>query len=261
VITIARIESELDYWFSADPPACSVLWLIGSPSDLVPALARLAGQLGHAELRAAACAPGTQPPPFPAAAGQHELLRAELGFTGSAIEDAPGPLLRHPSSKGSVCVVISAGPAADGIWRTLADADGLRVCAGLFPSGSTDPGHWIYSAMRMVMVAGTTALNRGPASGAQDALLHAFLADTLQHGGVAAIKGALDLCGPGIALTGRPAAIDKAQHAFPTAAEAEDIQVRHSVELAGPWSAPGYRPYKRSPASGRWIPLSNSDTH
>lgn len=254
MITIARIESELDYWFSAGPPICSVLWLIGSTGDLVPALARLAGQLDYPELRAAACAPGTRPPPFPAAAGQHALLRAELGFTGSAVEDAPGPLLRHPSSKGSVCVAISAEPEADGIWQTLADADGLRVCAGLFPSGSAGPGHWIYSAVRLVMVAGTTALNRGPASGGQDALLHALLADTLQHGGLAAIKGDLELCGPGIALTGSPAAIDEAQRAFPAAVQAEDMQVRHSVELAGPWSAPGYRPYKRSPGSGRWVP-------
>ncbi len=83
--------------------------------------------------------------------------------------------------------MVSAGPAADG-WRTLVTANGLRVCAGLFPSGGIVPDHWIYSAMRLVIIAGTTALNRDAASGGQDALLHAFLADTLQGGGLAAIK-------------------------------------------------------------------------
>jgi hypothetical protein len=254
MITIARIESELDYWFRADPPVCSVLWLIGSPGELVPALTRFTGQLGQPECRAAACVPRTRRPPFAAAAGQYELLRAELDLAGSAIEDAPDPLLRHPSSKGSVCEVVSADPAADGIWRTLAAAHGLQACAGVFPPGGTVPGQWIYSAMRLAMIAGTTALNRGTASGGQDALLHAFLADTLQGGGLAAIKGNLELCGPGVALTGSPAAIDQAQRAFSIAAHPDDVQVRHSVELAGPWSAPGHRAFKQSPGSGRWIP-------
>jgi hypothetical protein len=254
VITVARIESELDYWFSADPPLCSVLWLIGSPGELVPALTRLAGQLGWAECRAAACTPRTRPSPFRAGTSHQELLRAELGLAGSAIEDTRSPILRHPSSRGSACEVVSADPAADEIWRTLATANGLRVCAGLFPSGGSVPGDWIYSALRLVMIAGTTALNRGAALGGQDALLHAFMADTLQGDGLAAIKGSLELCGPGVALTGSPAAIDEAQQAFATAARAEDVQIRHSLALAGPWSAPGHRAYKQSPDSDRWIP-------
>jgi hypothetical protein len=52
-------------------------------------------------------------------------------------------------------------------------------------------GDWIYSAVRLVMIAGTAALNRGVGGGAggvQYALLHAFLADTLQGGGLAATK-------------------------------------------------------------------------
>ena len=80
------------------------------------------------------------------------------------------------------------------------------------------------------------------------------MADTLQGDGLAAIKGSLELCGPGVALTGSPAAIDEAQQAFATAARAEDVQIRHSLALAGPWSAPGHRAYKQSPDSDRWIP-------
>lgn len=116
------------------------------------------------------------------------------------------------------------------------------------------PSHWIYSALRLVLVAGTSALNRDTASCGQDVLLHAFLANTLQGGGLAAIRGGLGLCGPGVALSGSPAAIDEAQQAFTTAARADDLQVRRSVALAGPWSAPGYRLYRQSPDSGRWIP-------
>jgi len=123
------------------------------------------------------------------------------------------------------------------------------------------PGHWAYSAMRLVMIAGTTALNRGTAAGGQDALLQAFLADTLQGGGLAVIKGALELCGPGVALTGSTTGIDAAQYAFATAARAEDMQVRHSVELTGPWSAPGPRPYRQSPDSGDGSPPDHSDAH
>ena len=227
MITVACIESELDYWFSADLPVCSVLWLIGRPEELVPALARFAGRLGWAECWAAACAPRTRPSLFPAVAGQQELLRAGFDLVGSAIEDMRSPIRRHPASEGSVCEVVSAEPAADGVWRSLATAHGLWVCAGLFQSGGMVPGDWIYSAMRLVMIAGTAALNRGVGGGAggvQDALLHAFLADTLQGGGLAVSKVVTEKCGAGVALTGRPAAIDEAQRAFATAARVEDVE-------------------------------------
>jgi hypothetical protein len=104
----------------------------------------------------------------------------------------------------------------------------------LFQSGGTVPGDWIYSAMRLVMIAGTAALNRGAGGGAggvQDALLHAFLADTLQGGGLAVTKVVTEKCGAGVALTGSPAAIDEAQRAFATAARVEDVDVRHSLAI------------------------------
>ena len=143
MIAVARLESELDYWFSPDPPVCSVLWLLGSSSELVPALASLAGKVNRFECRAAACVPETRPPLFSAVEGSDPLLRAEFKFTGSAIDDARSPLLEHPSSRGSVCEVISAVPGqGDGIWRTLAQANMLSVCAGLFPSGSAVPAEW-----------------------------------------------------------------------------------------------------------------------
>ena len=260
MISVARIESELEYRFSADLPVCSVLWLLGGPGELVPALARLAGQLGWAECRAAACAPRTLPPRF-AAAGRQELLRAEFDLEGSAIEDTRSPVLRHPAHRGSVCEVVSADPGADRIWRALATADGLRVCAGLFQSAATVPDAWVYSATRLVMIAGTAALNCG-AGGVQDALLHAFLADTLQGGGLAVSKVVTEECGAGVALTGSPAAIDEAQRAFATAARPDDVQVRHSLWIGGPWSpAPAGPAYEQLPDTGRWIPYSRSDAH
>jgi hypothetical protein len=115
---------------------------------------------------------------------------------------------------------------------------------------------WIYSATRLVMIAGTATLNLGVGHlGVQDALLHAFMADTLQGGGLAVTKVLPEYGGPGVALTGSPAAIDEAQHAFATAARVEDVDVRHSMAIGGPWSpAPGWRAYEQSPDSGRWIP-------
>ena len=238
MITVARLESELDYWFSADPPVCSVLWLLGSSSELVPALASLAEQVNRFECRAAACVPATRPPLLSAVEGCDQLLRAELKFTGSAIDGARSPLPRHPSSSGSVCEVVSAIPGqGDGIWRTLAHANMLSVCAGLFPSGSAVPAEWPFSATRLVMIAGTAALRRGAADG-RDALLHAFLADTLQGGGIAAIKVSTEECGTGVALTGSSAAIDEAEQVFATAARAGDVQVRHSLAIGGPCQRP-----------------------
>jgi hypothetical protein len=124
----------------------------------------------------------------------------------------------------------------------------------LFQSGGTVPDEWIYSAIRLVMIAGTTALNRGVGRlGVKDALLHSFMADTLQGGGLAVIKVVTEECGAGVALTGSPAAVDQAQHAFATAARAEDVKVRHSLAIGGPWPAPSGRAYERSPDSGRWV--------
>jgi hypothetical protein len=256
VITVARIESELNCWFSPDLPVCSVLWLLGGPDELVPALVRLAGQLGWAECRVAACAPGTRPSLFPAVAGQQELLRAEFDLAGSVLENTPSPILRHPLSKGSVCEVVSAEPAADGVWQALATARGLRACAGLFQSGGVVPDAWVYSAMRLVMIAGTIALDRGAGDlGVQDALLHGFLADSLQGGGLAITRVFPEYGGSGVALTGSPAAIDEAQWAFATAAPVKDADVRHSMTIGGPWSpAPGWRAYEQSPENSRWIP-------
>jgi hypothetical protein len=44
--SVAGVQTELDYWFSAEPPACSVLWLMGDlQADLVPALVRVGAGL------------------------------------------------------------------------------------------------------------------------------------------------------------------------------------------------------------------------
>jgi hypothetical protein len=102
------------------------------------------------------------------------------------------------------------------------------------------------------MVAGTKVLSRGAPS-AMDGLLQAFLADTLQAGGIAVITGGLELCGPGVALTGSVDDVDRAERAVGKAEGADDLLVRHSLQIAGPWAAPGYRQYQQSPQSGRWV--------
>ncbi len=103
------------------------------------------------------------------------------------------------------------------------------------------------------MIAGTNVLAMG--SDVQDGLLHGFLADTLQMGGIALIKGALELCGQGVALTGIADHIDQVEQVFADVQRADDVQVRHSVELAGPWSSPAYRAYRQMQETGRWTRL------
>ena len=251
MITVARVESELACWFSSSPPVCSVLWLLGSREDLVSALAELSAGLDHVQWRAAACAARTRSLPFQEASGCRQLLLADLGFTGTAVEQASSLLIRKPAAGGSACQVASGGA---GIWPVLAAGRGLEVCAGLFPAEVTVPDEWAYAATRMVMISGTLVLNRGQALRVRDALLHSFLAATLQAGGVAATKGGLEMCGPGLAFTGTAAAIDRVQDCFLAALFADEVQLRHSLQVAGPWASPAYPAYRSSPESGRWLP-------
>jgi hypothetical protein len=102
------------------------------------------------------------------------------------------------------------------------------------------------------MIAVTYALGRG--ARAQDVHLHAFLADTLQGGGIAIVKGGLELCGSGLALTGSGPAIDAVERVFAGAEHADELRVRRSLELAGPWLSSAYRLYRYSPEKDRWLP-------
>jgi hypothetical protein len=233
--------------------------VVGPPESVVPVLAGLPEHLGPLTFGAAACVPKSRPLPFASVLGCDELLHAELDFSGPAIEHASSPIIRHPSSAGSAAEVVSSDPLrGEEIWRLLAASSGLRVIAGLFPSASQVPEDWTYSSMRLVMTAGTDVLTRGSAQGPLNAALQAFLTDTLKADGIAAVKGALELCGAGVALTGSIAAIDQVEQVFAGVAPADDMQVRHSVELAGPWSSPNYRAYQRSAGKGRWVPADRS---
>lgn len=134
----------------------------------------------------------------------------------------------------------------------MSSGRGLQRCAALLPGADSVPDSWVYSAIRLVMVAGTHVLSGG-VPGALDGLLQAFLADTLQAGGIAIIVGSLELCGPGVALTGARRHIDQAERALGQTRSAEDLLVRHSLELAGPWTAAGHRQYRQSSQTGRWV--------
>jgi hypothetical protein len=234
VITVVRVESELDYWFSAEEPVCSVLWLMGdAQADLVPALIRVSAGLAPLRCGAAFCLPWSHPRMLTRIAGAELLLEATIGFAGDALTSSPSPIVRHETSRGSACEVVCVDAQAEDAWQALVSRPGLQVCAALFPRAVTVPANWVYSAARLVMVAGTSVLNRG-VQGALDGLLQAFLADTRQAGGIAVISGGLELCGPGIALTGSREQINQAEHAVGETCRADETQVRHSLELAGP---------------------------
>jgi hypothetical protein len=258
VISKTRVRTELDCWYQATPPVCSVLWLTGSGDDLAAAMTRLARALAPPHCQAASCRTGSQPPVLAGQPGFDLLLEGRLEFGGTAIDTSASPVVRHPASKASACEVASVRPEGQPrLWTLLAASRGLRLCAALFPGDTTPAENWIYSAARLVLVAGSSLLNRGSLT-AEDAMLQAFLAATLQAGGIAVIKGALELCGPGFALTGADHHIDQAESAFggapgPDEQDEQDEQlVRHSLELAGPWSARAHRPYGYDPETARW---------
>lgn len=214
MITVARVESELDYWFSAEPPASSVLCLMGDwQDDLLPALVRIGADLAPVRCGAASCEPWSQPRTLARLARAEVLLEATTGFAGSAVANSSSPIIRHDTSRGSACEIVSADPQAEEAWQVLAARPGLRVCAALFPGATVVPDSWVYSAARLVLVAGTNVLNRGT-GGALDGLLQAFLTDTLQSGGIAVTSGGLELCGPGVALTGPWDQINQAERAL-----------------------------------------------
>jgi hypothetical protein len=200
----------------------------------------------------ASCVPWTRPQTLAGLTGAELLLEATTGFAGGALTNSSSPIVRHETSRGSACEVVSVDAQAEGAWQVLASRPGLGLCAALFPRARTVPDGWVYSAVRLVMVGGTNVLNRG-VGGALDGLLHAFLTDTLQAGGIAVISGGLELCGPGVALTGSKEQINQAERFLGETRQADETLVRHSVELAGPWTGPARRHCQRSAASGRWV--------
>ena len=71
--------------------------------------------------------------------------------------------------------------------------------------------------------------------------------------GIAVTSGGLELCGPGVALTGPRDQISQAERALGQTRPADETLVRRSLELAGPWTAPARRLYQQSPATRRWV--------
>ena len=253
VITVARVESELDYWFSPELPACSVLWLMGDPQDdLVPALVRIGAELEPVRCGAASCVPWSRPQTLAGLPGAELLLEATTAFAGDALANSSSPIIRHETSRGSACEVVCVDGQDGGAWQLLASRPGLGLCAALFPQATTVPDSWVYSAARLVMVGGTNVLIRG-AAGALDGVFQAFLTDTLRAGGIAVIRGGLELFGPGVALTGVPDQVDQAEQALGALRRADETLVHRSLHLAGPWSARARRQYKQSPETGRWV--------
>jgi hypothetical protein len=252
VISKTRVPTQLDHWYQAGPPACSVLWLIGGNHDLAVAMARLTRALAPLHCRAASCRTGSRPPLLAGHIGSDPLLQGRLEFAGAAIDATTNPIVRHPSSRTSACEVVSVRPEGQPrLWALLAESSGLRMCAALFPGTAAPAEGWIYSAARLVLTAGSNLLNRDSGA-AEDALLHSFLAGTLRAGGIAVTTGGLELCGPGFALTGTDQHIDQAQAVFSDSPELDEQLVRHSLQLAGPWSAPAYNAYRYQPETGRW---------
>ena len=140
MITVARVESELDFRFSGDPPACSVLWLLGDlQDDVMPALQRIGADLAPLRCAVAGCAPSSRPRPLAGLAGAELLLEASVEVAGRALSQSPSPIVRHESSAGSACAVASADAEAEGTWQAVVSGRGLRRCAALFPGADGVP--------------------------------------------------------------------------------------------------------------------------
>jgi hypothetical protein len=230
---VARVEAELSIVIQPDPPVCSVLWLIpDGEGDLGETLSRINYSLGPLSCQGVLCELGTATSsrPLSELTGRQPVAEVRIEFPDTV----------------SICQIAEIDVGRDaGFWELFSRSSYRRqLCAGLFRGGIPESKSWSAAAIQLAVIAGTVPFLKLRSSyDTRYALLQAFLAETLLCDGMAVTKVVPEMLGAGIGLTGAPAAIDDVEAVLVGAPRADEMAVKHSLQVAnelglgGPWVA------------------------
>ena len=223
---IARLPVVVETILSPEPPSYSVLWVLSEePGELEAAMTDLVEALGPLICRATYCGRTRAKQP------------RQLGPLDGCevVEDAEVRI----GDEGSICEVVEVDVlAASEFWRLFEVGSRMgRIVGGLFRAEISRSDRWAISAIHVAMGRAMPMARVRSSYEVRYRLLDAFMAETVLDGGVAFMGVGPEFLWTGIGLVGASTVIDEYEAALAHLPRADEVDVRHSVEIEGtlPW--------------------------